>query len=147
MIPLLRHIFVQDFWLKLFSFALAVLIWFIVNIALQKEVIPRQSLTLSLPERVVFSNLPVVILSSAEDVRSMHVNPKEVEVTVEGDPKLIKQLQGKDIRVLVDLTGIEAAHDLRKRIEVTAPAGITLDKVVPDEVQVIFPAKGESAGS
>jgi hypothetical protein len=40
---------------------------------------------------------------------------------------------------LVDLTGIGAAHDLRKRIEVSAPAGVTHVRVYPEEVQIIFP--------
>ena len=86
------------------------------------------------------SNLPVIILSSAEDVRSFHVSPSVVEVTVQGDAKTLATLQSKDIRVLVDLTGIGAAHDLRKRIEVSTPAGITHVRVEPEEVQVIFPS-------
>jgi hypothetical protein len=88
-----------------------------------------------------FSNLPVVILSSAEDARNLKVNPKEVEVTVKGDPKIVNALSGKEIRVLVDLTGIGAAHDLRKRIEVSTPAGVTQVAVEPQEVQVVYPPK------
>jgi hypothetical protein len=41
----------------------------------------------------------------------------------------------------VDLTGVEAARGLRKRIEITTPAGITLVRVVPEEVEVIVPGK------
>ena len=42
---------------------------------------------------------------------------------------------------MVDLTGIEAAR-LRKRIEVSPPAGVTLVRVTPPEVDVIIPPKG-----
>ena len=140
MIPFLRNLIFEDFWLKLFSFVLAVLTWFTVSsMAKQNE---RWPSTPRLPvnsEQITFPNLPVVILSSAQDVRSFRVSPSEVEVTVRGDPKTIDTLQGKDIRVLVDLTGIGAAHDLRKRIEVSTPAGITHVRVYPEEVQVIFP--------
>lgn len=141
MIDALRNLVVKDFWLKLFSFALAVLFWLAVNLAINREASPVAALSLTPPERMVFFNLPVVILSSAEDVRSVRVSPKEVEVTVQGDPSILKKLQGKDIRVLVDLTGIGAAQALRKRIEVSTPAGVTHVKVDPEEVQVIFPAK------
>jgi YbbR domain-containing protein len=141
MIEWLRNLVLRDFWLKLFSLALAVLFWLAVNLAINRERSPVATLSLRPPERMVFSNLPVVILSSAEDVRSVRVSPKEVEVTVQGDPAILKQLQGKDIRVIVDLTGIGAAMALRKRIEVSTPAGVTHVRVDPEEVQVLFPAK------
>ncbi len=136
----LRKIIAQDFGLKLFSFALAVLIWFIVAFAIRKEVSPVPSLPV-IPSERTFSNLPVVILSSAEDVRNLRVNPKEVEVTVRGDAKTLNALTSKEIRVLVDLTGIGAAHDLRKRLEVPTPPGVTLVHVDPEEVQVVYPPR------
>jgi YbbR domain-containing protein len=131
----LRTLIFKDLWLKLFSLTLAILFWLGVNLAINKE------LPLGPPERTVFSNLPVVVLSSADDARTVHVSPKTVEVTVQGDRRVLDHVQARDIRVLVDLTGIGAAHDLRKRIEVTAPAGITYVKVDPEEVQVVFPPK------
>src|ERR1051326_4291454 len=126
MISFLRDLIIEDFWLKLFSFVLAVLTWFTVNsMANQKEGLPVGSLSLVPPEQRVVAHLPVLILSSAEDVRSFKVSPKEAEVTVQGDPRALRDLQNKDVRVSVDLTGIEAAQDLRKRIEVATPAGVT----------------------
>ncbi len=142
MIAYLRHLFFYDFWLKLFSLTLAVLIWITVSLAIQKEVSPAAGLTLTTPGRVTFYHLPVVVLSSASDVRTFKVNPKEVEVTVEGDTKRLQSLQPQDIRVIVDLTGIESARELTKRIEVSTPAGITHVLVAPQEVQIIIPPKG-----
>ena len=144
MIDFLRHLFFKDFWLKLFSFVLAVLIWFTVNIAINKESSGAPALSLIPTEERVFSGLPVVVLSSAEDVRSVRVNPKEVEVTVQGEPKQLKNIQPRDIRVLLDLTGIPAAHDMRVRVEVTLPAGLSLVRVNPEEVQVAFPSKADT---
>ena len=130
MITFLRHLVLEDFWLKLFSLALAVLIWLTVTFASQKEAGTDQR---------VFSNLPVTVLASAEDVHNFKVSPSEVAVTVQGDPKTLQNLQSKDIRAMVDLTGVAAARDLRKRIEVSVPAGVTFMRVAPEEVQVIFP--------
>ncbi len=130
MISFLRHLFLDDFLLKLFSLALAVVVWLIVTFASQKE-------TGTTPR--VFYNLPIIVLSSAEDVRNFKVNPKEVIVTVQADAKVVQNLQGKDIQATVDLTGVAAAHDLHKRVEVSVPAGVTCVRVVPEEVQVIFP--------
>jgi hypothetical protein len=141
MIAFLRHLFFHDFWLKLFSFALAVLLWLVVNFAIQKKVSPPTPLNLIRAEQRIFPRLPVVIMSSAEDVRSFKIDPKEVDVTVQGDPGILNTVIPKDIHALVDLTGIEAAHDLRARIEVSTPAGITYVRVQPEEVQVIFPPR------
>jgi hypothetical protein len=130
MITFLRKLVFEDFWWKLFSLALAVLIWLTVTFASQKEgkVVQR-----------VFSHLPVVTVSSTDDVHNFKVSPGEVEVTVQGDPRTVQNLQSKDIRPLVDLTGVTAARELRKHIEVSVPAGITHLRVAPEETQVIFP--------
>ncbi len=143
MINLLRQLIVQDFWLKLFSFTLAVLFWFTVSLTHRSESLPLSS-SLVPPQQLVFLGLPVVAMSSAEDVRSVRVEPKEVDVTIQGDPKILKTLQKKDIRVLVDLTGVEAAQYLRARIDVSTPLGVTPVKVVPENVQVILPPKGST---
>ena len=144
-----QDLVLKDIWLKLFSLALATLIWITVNIAIQNQVSPVVSLPLGRNEHRKFSNLPVLVVSSAQDARGASINPKEVEVTIEGDPKTVKSLNNHDIRVFVDLTGIEAAHDMRKRVEVYTPAGVTTVKVDPPEVQVIFsprpPASQDSA--
>jgi hypothetical protein len=141
MIAFSRNLVFKDFFLKLFSLALAALTWFTIRIAIEKEVSPVGPLSLTPPERRVFARVPVVVLSSAEDVRSFKVNPQEVEVTVQGDARTLSTIQTKDIRALVDLTGIGAARDLRKRIEVSTPAGVTHERIDPSEVRVIFPPK------
>jgi len=142
MIIFLRDLVLKDIWLKLFSLGLAILVWFTLNsMANQKEGLTTRQLPLRSTEQRTFSNVPVAVMSSADDSRSFRINPKQVDVTVQGDPNLLKGLNTRDIRVLVDLTGIEAAHDLRKRIEVSTPAGVTRARVEPEEVQVVFPPK------
>ena len=130
MIAFLRNLVFEDFWLKLFSLTLAVLIWLTVTFASKKEVGT---------ESRVFLNLPVTILAAAEDVHNFKVSPHEVEITVRGEAKTLQSLQSKDVRAIVDLTGVAAARVLHKRIEVSVPAGVTCLRVVPEAVQVIFP--------
>jgi hypothetical protein len=130
MIEFLRNLVFEDFWLKLFSLVLAVLTWLTVTFASNKEIGT---------ESRVFSNLPVTILASAENVHNFKVSPHEVEIMVRADPKTLQSLQSKDVRAIVDLTGVAAARVLHKRIEVSVPAGVTCLRVVPEAVQVIFP--------
>ena len=131
MITFLRNLLLEDFWLKLFSLALAVLLWLTVTFASRKET--------GIDLRTLPKILPVTILASAEDVHNFRVSPSEVAVTVQGNSKTLQNLQTNDIRAIVDLTGVGVARDLRKRIEISVPAGITPLRVMPEEVQVIFP--------
>jgi YbbR domain-containing protein len=141
MINLLRNLLLRDFWLKLFSLALAVLIWLTVSFAIRKEVSPVTVLAATHTEERTYYNIPVKVMSSASDVRTFKVNPTEVRITVRGEPRLLEGLQPDDIRAVVDLTGIESARALSKRIEVTTPAGITFVQVFPDQVEVIVQPK------
>jgi YbbR domain-containing protein len=140
MIAFLRQLIVHDFWLKLFSLVLAFLIWFTVSLALQKEGAPVPT-ALGTKKQRVFFNLPVFINSSAEELRQAHVDPKDVAVTVEGEPGVVESLTSADVRVSVDLTGIQDAQT-RRRVQVSTPAGISHIRVVPEEVEVTFTRKG-----
>jgi YbbR domain-containing protein len=131
MITLLRNLVLEDFWLKLFSLMLAVLLWLAVWFANRKDT--------GIDQRVLSKMVPVTLLASAEDVHGFRASPSEVAVTVQGDPKVLQSLQTNDLRAIVDLTGVAAARELSKRIEVSVPAGITPLRVMPAEVQVIFP--------
>jgi YbbR domain-containing protein len=131
MITFLRNLVLEDFWLKLFSLLLAVLLWLTVTFASRKDP--------GIDQRVLSKMLPVTILASTEDVHNFRVSPSEVAVTVQGNPKTLQNLQTNDIRAIVDLTGVGAARDLRKHVEVAVPAGVTQVRVMPEEVQVIFP--------
>ena len=145
MTKLLQDLILRDFWLKLFSFALAVLMWFTISSAIQQEGTPGAPLRLGATRQRTFSKLPIIILSGAGDVGNFKVDPEEVEVTVEGDSRTILDLDPRDMRVLVDLTGIPAlpaAHEVRKRVEVTLPAGVTRIKVDPEDVRVVYPPEG-----
>jgi YbbR domain-containing protein len=139
MIKFLRELCFHDFWLKLFSLALAVLIWLTVSFAVEKQDSPMAALRSS-PQVRTFSGLPVVVMSSAQDVRHLTVRPAEVEVTVQGERDLIRNLKATDIQPIVDLTGVESSKDSKKRIRVSNVARVSLVRVEPEEVEVVFPA-------
>jgi YbbR domain-containing protein len=140
MIAFLHDLIHRDFWLKLLSLVLAILIWLTVSFAISKEVSPLSAFSSHEPEQSYF-NVPVLVILSAADVREVRVDPGEVQVTVQAEPKALLELKPREIRAQVDLTGIESTRGLRKRIEVILPSGITLSRVVPDEVEVIVPPR------
>jgi hypothetical protein len=131
MIAFLRQLVVHDFWLKLFSLALAVLIWVTLSIAKEGGLGNRTS--------IETYHLPIRIVSGSTDVSGFRAVPDEVRVRVRGITRKLQELQAGDIRAMVDVTGAERAPGLHKRIGITTRADITILEVVPEEVEVIEP--------
>lgn len=137
MIKILHYLFIRDWPLKFFSLALAVLTWLAVSFSIRKEVVSVAG-PVSTSERT-FYDLRVVVMSTAADVHDYTVQPAEVDVTVQGDEAVLSHLQRDQIHPMVDLTDIASADNLRKRIQVFAPPGVTFTKVAPEEVDVVVP--------
>jgi hypothetical protein len=137
----MRDWFIKDLGWKLFSILLALAIWLTVHKILEESA-PPPIITPPLPPSPVamtFTNLPVLIVSAAADVREFHVTPNAVTVTVSGQPEIMAALQADQVHALVDLTDIEAARNLHRRVDISTPTGVTLVNVDPVEVNVVIP--------
>src|SRR5262245_24333273 len=128
----------KDLRWKLFSLALAIVIW--VTIHFRNETVTSSNFVGSWTTRT-FHDLPVLVVSAGADVRDFKVDPGTVEVTVGGRREIIEALREKEIHVMADLTDFEAARDLRKRVDVSGPPGVTFVRVTPPEVDVVLPPK------
>jgi hypothetical protein len=138
----MRNLLTKDVGWKLFSLALALGIWFTVHALSREALTPARPLE-SWATRA-FSDVSVLVVSAAADVREFTVRPALVQVTVSGRPEVMTALEEKEIRVTVDLTGIEAARDLKKRVDVSVPPGVTVVRVAPAELDVVVPPKREN---
>jgi hypothetical protein len=133
MIIFIRNLVVKDLWLKLFSLALAILIWLTVRFTINGE----GSAWLALIGRGADETvLKVPIFVPSTEMQTVSVDPPDVQVTLRGDPKLLRGLKAEDIRAQVDLAGIESAHWLRRPIEVLLPAGVAYTHLSPEQVEV-----------
>ena len=136
----MRDWLTKDFGWKIFSVALAMAVWLTAHKILQESSPAAVAAPLPpSPVETTFTNLPVLIVSAAADVREFHVTPNVVSVTVSRQPEIMAVLLADQIHALVDLTDIEAAHDLRRRVDVSTPTGVTLVYVSPMEVNVVIP--------
>jgi len=137
----MRDWFTKDLGWKLFSLVLAVGIWLTVHKILEESAPPPVVVPSAPPSPVAttFTNLPVLIVSAAADVREFHVTPSVVTVTVSGQPEIMAALQADQVHALVDLTDIEAARNLQRRVDISTPTGVTLVNVEPPEVNVVIP--------
>lgn len=136
MIAFLRDLVFHDFWLKFLSLILAILIWLTISFSISN---PMSVLTANKIERE-FSNVPVLVILPAADVRDVRIKPTSIDVTVQGDPRVLRNLTVQSIQAQVNLTGIEFASGLRKSIDVVLPPGLTQTRVFPDTVEVLVPA-------
>jgi hypothetical protein len=113
-----------------------VVIWLTVHKIYEE---PRMAAAAVAGDKVTYGNLPVLVVSTAADVRDFRVVPAVVSVTVSGLPGDMAVLQANQIRAVVDLTDIGSAKDLRRKVEVSTPPGVTLVSVDPPGVGVIVP--------
>jgi len=140
MMRFLKDFFLRDWLLKLFSLTLAVLTWLAVSFTLKRSVVnvPGSENT---SERTYYE-LPVTILSRTGILPGIEVNPKELDVTVRGEEEILKNLSGKSIKVIVDLSEMATNAVQRLPVEVITPPGVSQVKIDPDSfVEVTRPAK------
>jgi len=137
----LRDFFLKDAGLKVFSLALAILIWLTVSFAIRKGSRQEANVFSNIPSRVL--RVPVLVMSAAANVREFRVRPNYVEVTVRGEQAALAKLQERDIHAIVDLTGIESTEGMSKRIEVSTPPGIVHVGVYPEDVEIVIPHRND----
>jgi YbbR domain-containing protein len=128
----------RDLTWKLFSLILAVALWITIHNLREtpEAVAPFATIT-----AVTYTNLPVLAVSAGADVHNAQIVPNVVAVRVSGPSDLMAGFQKSDIHVLMNLTGLDSAHLLRRNVDVSVPPGVTLDRISPAEVSVtILPA-------
>jgi YbbR domain-containing protein len=126
----------EDFNWKIFSVILAVVVWLTVYKIRDGSVAPGL-----LAISNTFTNVPVLAVSATADVQNARIAPDAVSVTVSGASGLMAVLQTNGLQAIVNLTGIDSAHDLKRRVDVAPPPGVTLLNVDPPEVTVTIPQK------
>ena len=126
----------KDLGWKLFSLFLAVAIWLTVHKIYEE---PKPATGTATGDTVTFGNLPVLVVSAASDVRDFRVAPSTVAVKVSGSSEVMADLQASQIHAVVDLTDVQSARELRRRVDVSMPPGVTLVSIDPPKVGVIVP--------
>jgi YbbR domain-containing protein len=134
----LRDIITKDLGWKIFSLILAVVIWLTVD-TVSKESSGHPTNPLEDWELRTLSDMPVLVVSEAGDVREFKVSPDHVQVTVRANPDTPIEDLEKEVHVTVDLTDIESSRGLRKRVDVSTPPGVILESVTPEDLYVVIP--------
>ncbi len=132
MILFVRNLVVKDFWLKLFAFALAILIWLTVKFSIRGEGSFSTAIFGHGSDEVVMV-IPVHV--PATDPSAFVVQPPEVQVTLHGDPKLLQSIAADDVQAQVDIPNAESAEGIRQ-VRIILPEGIAYSRLSRDVVDV-----------
>jgi len=114
----LRTLILHNFWLKLFSIALATVIWLGIHYSIHDEANENQSLT---PQYI---RVPVSVKKRPGD--KFRITPDEV---------LFLATQ-KEIRVNLDLTGFKGTESTSEKLRAFAPEDIIVLEILPSAVEV-----------
>jgi hypothetical protein len=139
---------------KLVSLCLASLIWFNVSSTdrtdrKQQSLEPRllESPFGSLPGTELmtgeFTQIPIAIVSLAQDKQAFRLDKRHAKVIVSGERGIVIRLTAKDIQAVVDLTDLASARKndtstnlIIRPVLARSPDGITVLKVEPSSVLV-----------
>lgn len=128
-----RDLLFQNFWVKLFSFALATVIWFTVNAIIHE---PKVEAPVDEAAQQKFTRVPITVMMNAADARGFRVVPGEVTVTVAGKFLALQRVTDKDIQAFVNLTDARDTGGAAKKIQIVLPDGVSLVRVEPAMVRV-----------
>ena len=126
----LRHLILHNFWLKLFSVALATVIWMAIHYSIHSEPNMNQLLT---PDYV---RVPVSVKTAPGDKRVFRVTPGEVVVFAVGKDAVVLQAARKDIRVNLSLSNFNARESTAEELKAVAPPGVSVLEIIPSTVEV-----------
>ncbi len=128
-----RDYILDRFWLKLFSFILATLIWFTIT-SNQSET--RFTWNPLRPIETVVYERPVRLATLPMNRRFFNVDPLVVSVAVRGNKSVLNRITPSDIQAFVNLSDAADSPGTYP-IEVRGlPRNVTLERVTPPMVLV-----------
>jgi len=136
---MLRDIFFKDFGWKLFSLLLAAFIWYTVQRITEE---PKAVAVSPADIQVQYGEVPVFLVATGADVHRFGLSSNVISVTVSGPPAVMKLLQEDQLHATVDFSGWdEKSKALSRRVDVSAPWGVTVLDVEPPKLLIVPPHK------
>jgi len=118
---------VSNWWLKLLSFFLSLIIWF--SVTGQKKVSSPM-----LSEKS-FSRVKIRVLTEPRPLLKIELVPSYASLVIKGESSLINKVSKEDIILFVDVAGLrEGEYDLP--VSSRLPAEVTLMSLKPSHVKV-----------
>jgi YbbR domain-containing protein len=129
-----RNFLQNNFWLKLFSLFLALLIWFSVRFYTKYDIQAARNSLSRFPTS--FFQVPIQVMKSTGNTQNCKTEPAQVDVTVTGERSLVNNLSAKDITPFVRISDEQRVGVSSNQVQVYTPPGISLVQVIPAQVRV-----------
>lgn len=130
----LPDLILRNFWLKLFSVALALVIWLGIHYGIRNEFsISQANINSLLAQEYV--RVPVTIVRRPNDNRVLSVTPADVLVVAVGEKDALRNAAKKSMRVYVDLTRF-ASGPAVEEVHADVPPDIIVREISPSTVTV-----------
>ncbi len=130
MIMALRQFIQHNFWLKLFSLMLAVVIWFSIKYGIQADISFGQNIVTN-PVVEESRAIPIQILTQSGDARVFKVSPEYVRITCTGESAILRKYRAHlDFKAYIDLTDMQK-KEREQEIKIHVPSGITVLRILP----------------
>jgi hypothetical protein len=125
-----RDYILHNFWWKVTSLLLAMIVWIVVHgTGAPGDVIPRSQRR--------FLHHTLSLMRESTDKHPIRITPNEVEVIVSAPILEATRLQDSDIQTFVDMGDVNGRHDkVRIRVFVPGSRGVRLESITPDEATV-----------
>ena len=130
----LRGFLLNNPGLKLFSFFMALLIWFSVRYSPGYESQRANNAFTRLTTRELI-RVPIQLLGPADGRARVRLEPAEADITVSGEIQLLRNLSQRDVFAFVDSRSDSKVSVATNQIRVYLPTGITLLQVSPPRVR------------
>ena len=137
---MVRHLIFHNFWLKMFSVALATVIWLAIYHGIQNDVTPAQTILNRLLARQ-YIRVPVSLVKLPGDTRVFKITPPAVILSITGDDLDSRRIVASDLRAFVDVTSVPSGTAFFAPVRAEAPNGDSVQDVRPPNVMVEEMAK------
>jgi|SRR6185503_13099246 len=130
-----RDYILDRFWLKLFSFILATLIWFTVNSTIQVERFSGSSLLPHSGDRRDFSRI-IRVDTLPTNRKLFKIEPQNVIITIRGKNATLEAIQPSSIQpyvIVPDTPDSPAPYPIEVR---NLPPKVSLERISPPNVMV-----------
>lgn len=131
----LRTLILRNFWLKLFSVALATVIWLAIHYGIRNDVVVGP-LTINRTLAQEYVRAAVTVRQRPGDTRVFRISPNEVVLVAVGEDTILRQAAKKNLQVYVDLTDFESKDPTVEQLQSEAPADINIIEISPSVVTV-----------
>lgn len=130
------HYVLNNLGWKMMSLLAATLIWLTIHSSVQGNFKPVGNT--SPPETIVTNRLtlPIIVATAATEVRAFQIHPHTVEVALSGDDDVVLKLKPADVDAFVNLIDVTGAKQLRKKVQIRTPPGVSIVSVEPADVNV-----------